>query len=137
MGKHVNKRLEVKTEFRELSSKEWGRILALPFPPAARGAICRLFLENGSGLYDLLSMSYSNQKQINQVFIKLGLPYRLRNYVISKERVEEIFWQKTRFFPFDDSAFRPASGFQPMRIRPWVMPRETKLCTVTSYKVPV
>ncbi len=130
MGKHVNKRMVVKTEFKKLSTKEWGAILCLPFPPATRECICLLFLGGGSGLYDLLSMSCSNQLQINQFFIKKGLPYRVRNFGISKKRAEEIFWHHTQFVPFDERVYKQSDQCHPARIRLWVKPQETKLCTI-------
>lgn len=129
MGKHINKRLGVKTEFRELSSKEWGRILALPFPPATRASICLLFLEGGVGLMDLLLMGYStgsNFQQINQVFIKHGLPYRLRNYRISEEKAWVIYRREAKF---------PPREFE--RSNQWFRRIETRLCTVTAYKIPI
>lgn len=130
MGKHINKRVEVRTEFRKLTSKEWGQILALPFPPAARGPICHLFLEKGSGLRDLIFTDgfYSPQQQINQLFIKRRLPYRLRNYQITRERAQEIYLR---------SKVHPNEDLRGNYKRGWLGFTQTKLCTVTSYKVSV
>ncbi len=138
MGKHVNKRLEVKTRFRELSKKEWGQILALHFPPAARAPICQLFLEGGVGLRDFLFSDgwYSPQQQVNKLFIRHKLPYRLRNFKLSDQQMAEILWERTRFIPLDDRAVRRAAGFSPTRIHVRVARVATKLCTVIGWKHP-
>ena len=87
MGTHKRKAVRIDVEFKELTPKDWQQIFAIQFPKATRLAIGLLFAYNGRGhAGELLQGVWSRAMQINQLFIKHGLPYRLRRALLPKDK---------------------------------------------------
>lgn len=129
--KQVNKRLSVKCEFRELTPSDWSKIFSLHFPPSTRATIGLLFAENGK-LINCFGLQYCKQ-HINQVFIKSGLPYRLRGYDIPKENRNQKHSDLINALTEQDHGIKyPHGGWSYPEHLHWMCGHEIRLCVVIS-----
>lgn len=82
MSEKTRKRQErVVTAVRQLTADEWGEICSKPWTRATRTVIGGLYAGNGDADANAACEgAWSRVCQTNRIFIKLGLPYRIRDY---------------------------------------------------------
>ncbi len=78
--KKRTKSVPVRVEFLDINPAQWGMMFSLYWPPVLRPVMARLFEANGIGPADeILDGWWSRAMQINRIFIKHKLPFRLRD----------------------------------------------------------
>ncbi len=83
--KRRKKQERVVTEFASLTPSAWGRICGLPWTPATRILIGALFVGDGDTKADTACEGrWSRVMQANRLFVKHGLPFRIREYNLSE-----------------------------------------------------
>ena len=79
----------------------------------------------------IIDYGVGNINAFVNVYKRLDIPTKIAKTAgISKKRAEEIFWHHTQFVPFDERVYKQSDQCHPARIRLWVKPQETKLCTI-------
>ena len=81
------RQVRVITKHRYLTPREWGKVCSAPWTPATRPLIGALFAGNGGFVTvdadTACEGSWSRVMQANRLFIRHGLPFRIRGYELA------------------------------------------------------